>query len=247
MHCPTCRIPLSSQDYWCSQCGQYFNPQNQPAPQKPPYSNPQPGGYQQPAAPQQLQQPYYGQQAYGQPPYGQPPNPYVANSYQQPAPPPPGPRKKDRSSSFGGGGRGWLGGTSGLAITVAILRFFSTAGRIERTLERTRDKQQQAAVAHAQQRRALEPPKVEFIRPPEVNLPRPQMPEPPRLERPPFHRPASAEMNPPAGMNGPSGMGAGSHFAPAGPYGASMHPEVPSPGMGPGGMPGAPSSGMPRF
>lgn len=150
MFCPKCQVPLSTQDYWCSQCGQYFNANTAartaaPAQPQAPYAQP---GYGQPQASYgqpgyaQPQQPYGQPQGYGAPPaYGQPargpgpaaigqggtlgdPRAFAAGNTIQPVP------YVDRKSL--GGGKNWLGG--GLAVGGAsiwiLLRIISAGARI---------------------------------------------------------------------------------------------------------------------
>jgi len=167
MFCPKCQVPLSTQDYWCSQCGQYFNAKTAartPVPAQPqaPYAQP---GYGQPQVPQaqpgyaQPQQPYGQPQGYGSTPtYGQPGQPWG-----QPTPGAapaaigqagtlgnpqafaagntiqPVPQVDKKSFS---GGKNWLGG--GLAVGGAsiwiILRIISAGARIGLAVERANER-----------------------------------------------------------------------------------------------------------
>lgn len=171
MFCPKCQVPLSQQDYWCSQCGQYFNAKTAartaaPAQPQPPYAQP---GYGQPQAP-------YGQPGYAQPqqPYGQPQGYSAAPSYgQQPGQqwgqPAPGaaPAAIGQGGTLGnpqafaagntiqpvpyvdkkslGGGKNWLGG--GLAVGGAsvwiILRIISAGARIGLAVEHANEQNRQ--------------------------------------------------------------------------------------------------------
>lgn len=162
MFCPKCQVPLSTQDYWCSQCGQYFNARTAARTAAP--TQPQPG-YGQPQAPQaqpgyaQPQQSYGQQHGYGQPPaYGQPgqswgqpnaaagpaafgqggtlgnPQAFAAGNTIQPVP------QVDRKSFSGG--KNWLGG--GLAVGGAsiwiILRIISAGARVALAVEHANER-----------------------------------------------------------------------------------------------------------